>query len=425
MASAAETVVVPESADIWLHGMAVSTVFFRDTLAKLGLRFEKLAIAEYKNAFDELVRQEMSQPQREQLEALLESMFSSWVEDVAQSRHLSAEAVRAAVDEGVTSATRARELGLIDRVAYEDEVLEEKAVTLDEAAQSLPVTTPMSRKRVAVVSLLGGIIVGQSRRSPTPVPVVGGVMAGSETIIRCLRAAAEDDSTAAVVLHVDSGGGSALASDLIWREVARLRAKKPVVGVMEGVAASGGYYVLAGCNRIVAAPQTITGSIGVLTGKLVLEGAYEKLGANPQLLSRGKFGLLFNPAHGFSTEERALMERYGREVYERFVARVAEGRSLTRERVDEIGRGRVWTGRDALTVGLVDELGDVETAVDRACELGGLAAGAPTWNVRAPAQMLLPTRNDPTTWQRTLGVLLEERALLLAPPWALGFSATA
>ena len=117
------------------------------------------------------------------------------------------------------------------------------------------------------------------------------------------------------------------------------------------------------------------------------------------------------------------MERYGREVYERFVARVAEGRSLTRERVDEIGRGRIWTGRDAVTVGLVDELGDVETAIDRACELGGLPAGSPTWNVRAPAQMLLPTSNDPTTWQRTLGVLLEERALLLAPPWALGFSA--
>jgi protease IV len=419
VASAAETVVAPESAELSLHGMAVSTIFMRDALARLGVRFEKLAIDEYKNAFDELVRQEMSPAQREQYDALVDSLYGQWIDEVSASRRLKPDALRAAIDEGISSAARARELGLLDRLAYEDEVIGKDHASLDDAARFLPARPPAGGRRVAVVSVLGAIVPGQSRRSPTPVPLIGGVMSGADTIIRCLRAAEEDSATAAIVLHVDSGGGSAVASDLMWREVKRIRAVKPIVAVMEGVAASGGYYVLAHANHVVAAPTTITGSIGVLTGKLVLDGFFAKHGLASERVQRGRYAMLYSPSQGFRDDERALLERANREVYDRFVARVAEGRRMTRERVHEIARGRVWSGVEALRHGLIDELGDVQTAIDRACDLAKLPRGAPTWNVRAPTTVLLPTTSDPTTLLRALEPFLREQTLLLAPPWVL------
>jgi protease-4 len=417
--SAAETVIAPESAEVSLHGIALTAVFLRDALDRHGVKFEKLAIDEYKNAFDELTRQSMSGPHREQYEALLESLYAQWIEEVATSRRLKPEALRTAIDEGITSASRARELGLIDRVAYEDEIIGKEHAPFGDAERFLPMRRPAGARRVAVVSLLGTIVPGQSRRSPTPVPLIGGVMAGSETVVRCLRAAAEDSATAAIVLHVDSGGGSPLASDLIWREVKRIRATKPVVAVMEGVAASGGYYVLAHANHVVAAPTTITGSIGVLTGKLVLDGFFAKHGISVETVQRGRFALLNFPTQPFTEQDKALLERANREVYDRFVSRVAEGRRLTRERVNEIGRGHVWSGVDALRHGLVDELGDVQAAIDRACDLAKIPRGAPTWNVRAPTQVLLPTASDPTTLLRAIEPLLRETTLVLAPPWVL------
>ena len=419
LASAAESVVAAESSEVSLHGMALSAIFLRDALDRLGIRFEKLAIDEYKNAFDELVRQSMSGPQREQYEALIDSLYSQWIDEIAASRRLKPEALRGALDEGVTSAARARELGMIDRIAYEDEVIGQDAAMFGDAERFLSLRPAVGHRRIAVVSVVGAIVPGQPRRSPTPIPIVGGITAGSETMVRCLRAAEEDASTAAIVLHVDSPGGSAVASDLVWREVKRVRAKKPVVGVMEGVAASGGYYILAAANHVIAAPTTITGSIGVLTGKVVLDGFLAKHGMNAETVQRGRYALLHHPLRPFSDDERKLVERSNREVYDRFVDRVAEGRRLTRERVHELGRGRVWSGVDALRHGLVDELGDVQAAVDRACDLANVPRGTPTWNVRAPVETLLPTTSDPTTLLRALEPFVREKTLLLAPLWVI------
>jgi protease-4 len=268
---------------------------------------------------------------------------------------------------------------------------------------------------VAVVSLEGNIVPGKSRRTPLPLPLLGDVMAGSETLVQALRSAAHDTTTAAVVFHVDSGGGSALASDLIWREVKLLAARKPLVAVMGQLAASGGYSVLTHATRVLAAPFTITGSIGVLMGKFVLQEFNARYGLNPKTLRRGRFAALNESSRDWDEAELELLWRYNREIYERFVTRVADGRGLTRERVDEIGRGRIWSGADALELGLVDELGDVQLAIARAKELAGLHPDAPVWNVQAAQKLLLPADPDPAALLHAWAPLLRERALLLHP----------
>ena len=416
LATAAGEIIMPEGGELSVLGLAVQFTFMRDALARYGVSFEKVAIDEYKNAGDNFVRQEMSPEQREQYGALLDSLEATFLNDVAEARGVTPGQVQGWIDEGVTSAEQALDLGMIDRVAYEDEVLGKEHKPLRAGARFLTKKLrPLDTKRVAVVSLSGVIVSGKSRRTPFPLPLIGSLQAGSETLLRAFRTAEADENTAAIVFYVDSGGGSALASDLIWREVVRVRREKPVVAVMGNLAASGGYYVLTHADHVIAAPTTVTGSIGVLASKVVLEDFNEKYGFNPQALSRGRYILAFNSSHSFDEEERALVERSIGEVYERFTGRVAEGRNLSKERVNEIGRGHIWSGRDALDIGLVDELGGIALGVQRAKEIAGLHEDAPTWNVQAPAKMLLPTSEDPSTLMRALATLRRERVLLLEP----------
>lgn len=416
LATAADAIVAPESAELRVHGLALTTTFLADALGRVGIRFEKLAIDEFKNAGDQLALPAMSAAQRLQYEALLDSIERSYLAAVAARRGATPEGVRGWIDRPVTSAAEARALGMIDRVAYEDEVVGERHRPYAEGARFLPNRTrTFAGGRVAVVSLEGNIVPGKSRRSPIPLPVFGDALAGSETLVGALRTAARDATTAAVVLHVDSGGGSALASDLIWREVTRTAERKPVVAVMGQVAASGGYYVLTHATRVLAAPTTLTGSIGVLVGKFVLEEFNARYGVHPETLRRGRYADLIGSARGWNDAERELLQRSNREIYARFVARVAAGRHLEPARVDEIGRGRVWSGADALEIGLVDELGDVQQAILRAKELAGLNEGAPVWNVPAPRKTLIPADGRPDALLRAWAPLLRERALLLHP----------
>ncbi len=414
LASAANHIAAPESAELDLRGLSLEALFMRDALARLGIAADKVAIGAYKSAGDQFVRQEMSEAGREQLEALLGSFERMLLQRIADGRKVSPETVKGWIDQGVTSAVTAQRLGIIDRVAYEDELMPRRAAPLAAGARFLrrrPL--PVGERRVAVISLEGTIVPGKSRRTPFPLPLIGDQQAGAETILTAFRLAEKDASTGAILFHVDSGGGSALASDLIWREVKRIGAKKPIIAVMGSVAGSGGYYVLTHARHIVAAPTTITGSIGVLTVKLVLKEFYAQYGLQSEVLSRGRFAQLYSASQPFSPEERELIARYISEVYERFVTRVAEGRKLSKEAVDALGQGRIWSGEDALARGLVDELGDITTGLARAKALAGLHPEAPVWNVRVPARLLLPTPEDPTTLQRALGPLLREQALLL------------
>jgi protease-4 len=407
VAAAADEIVVPESADVHLVGFGARATYMRDALAKLGMRFEKVAIGEYKSALDELVEQHMSPAHREQLDAMLAALERRFADDIATDRGKRADDIRAALDEGITSARRLHELGLVDRVAYE----EDEPAPLARAQRFLEVKRPAAGKRIGVVSVAGVIAPGRSRR----LPVGAAGTAGSETIARSIRNAAADPNTAAIVLHVDSPGGSALASDLIWHEVKRANANKPVVAAMGAVAASGGYYICAAARHVIAAPATITGSIGVVSGKLVAEGLLARLGLSTEVVERGRFVHLDSPTRGLTDAERALLQRASEEVYARFTARVAEGRRLTAARVHELGRGRIWAGADALGAGLVDELGDIELAIERAAELAGIARDAPVWDVPAATERL-PLA---AVLREPLGWLAEEHHLLWCPIGAL------
>jgi len=189
------------------------------------------------------------------------------------------------------------------------------------------------------------------------------------------------------------------------------------VAVMGAVAASGGYYVLTHASRVIAAPTTVTGSIGVLTGKLVLDDLFARFGVNAEQIRRGRYALLHDPARPFAEDERALLRRGNQEMYDRFVARVADGRRLSAERVHEIARGRIWSGTDALRLGLVDELGDLHTGLERARELGGLDPDAATWDVEAPDELLLPATADAATLQAIASPLLRETGWMVLPAW--------
>lgn len=414
VATVSHEIVVPDSGEMNVNGMALTSTYMADFLARFGMSVDKLAIREYKSAMDNFARSSMSEGQREQMTVLLESIHQHFLRTTAAGRSQDPAAVRSWVDEGVTSATQAAEIGMVDRVAYEDEFISKDHKPLAAAAQFL--TRPVRSTapgRVALVSLEGNIIPGKSRKPPVPLPLFGDRMAGSETLVSALRAAGKDKRTKAVVFHVDSGGGSALASDLIWREVKLLAARMPVVAVMGAVAGSGGYYVLTHATKVLAAPTTITGSIGVVSLKPVMEEFNRKYGFNPETLKTGRYANLYSSAQPWDDEERALVSRYMEGVYDRFVTRVAEGRGLSKERVNEIGRGRLWSGQDAIEVGLVDELGDVGNAIDLAKNLAGLPANAAVWNVQAPQKYVLPVGTDAESFMATLAPLWKERAVLM------------
>ena len=387
-ASGAIEVVAPESAEVNVLGLGIEVTYLGEFLKKHGVSFENLRIREYKSALTRFSDDHMDSYNREQLTRLIESMEAGWTEELAAARGVSAEAARNWLERPLSSARAAREAGLIDRVAYEDELIGPATRPISAVIDLLkpPAGRGRTAGRIAIVPVIGTIVSGKSQRNP--LPLFGGVSAGSDTVVAALRRAGQDKTTKAVVLYVDSGGGSALASDLIWREVSMLG--KPVVAVMGGVAASGGYYVLAAAKHVIASPYTITGSIGVVSGKPVLEEFNRRQGLNPEGVTRQEAGLTYSSARPFSTAQRELMERSIAEVYDRFTRRVAIGRGLSQERVNELGRGRVWSGQDALAHGLIDELGDLHTGIQRACELAGLPYGSATWTATPKNRGPLP-----------------------------------
>lgn len=382
LASACDEVFLPQSGRLFALGLRAEPVFLKDTLALVGVEADLEAIAEYKVSPDTFRRSTMSEPHREMLNAILDSYFDEIVTAIAEGRGLAPARVRELIDEMPLTPAEAVEAGLVDAVLYEDELahhlgdgtMSAPLLAWREAARRLrqPIKWT-TRQRIGVVSLEGMIVPGRSRRVPAPVPLrFIEAQAGADTIVQALRCAEADKRIVAVIFHVETPGGSAIASDLICREVRRLRQRKPVVVLMGGQATSGGYYVSALANRIVARPTTLTGSIGIWGGKFIAAGLYEKLGIGREPVQRGAMAGLYSELAPFSDGERARVRRDLGEAYARFKALVAEGRGMTDEQVEEIARGRVWTGAQSREIGLVDELGDFETALAMAKELAGL-----------------------------------------------------
>lgn len=375
LATACEHVRLAPGGDLNLLGLWLDAPFLRGSLDKLQVAPDFNAVGRYKSAAEMFTLPGHSPAAAEALGAVLDSEYAQIVAGIAGARGLAPERVRELVDGAPWSAREALAHRLVDALAYPDEfrdLLKQRAggeprfVSIGDYGGR----EPLAGREIAVLFASGEIRRGESGQS-----AFGGDGAvGSTDLARSLRRLAEDRDVAAVVLRIDSPGGSALASDLILREVDRLRARKPVVVSMGDLAASGGYYIAARASQIVAEPATLTGSIGVFSGKFVTSGLETNLlGITHDPLRRGRNAAIYSSREAFTPEQqqrvRALMEN----VYATFVGHVAAGRKLPRERVQAIAEGRVWTGADALRVGLVDALGGLDVALARARSLAGIA----------------------------------------------------
>ncbi len=388
LATAFDRIYLQPSGSVGITGVAVEQLFLHDALAKLGISFESGKRYEYKSAADQLTERGFTGPAREAAQRLATSVAEQISAAIAERRGKTADDARALLDRGPFLAEEALAQGLVDTLGYRDEVYAavrkeagkdatlqyvaryQRAHLLSQRARKLP--NPRERF-VAVIYASGPIRQGRSNRSP-----LGGSAMGSDTVAAALRSARGDDRVRAVVLRVNSPGGSAVASDTIWREVVRVRAKgKPVIVSMSDVAASGGYYIAMAADVIVAQPGTITGSIGVIMGKPVLEQAYERAGITTDSVTVGTGATMFNPAHPFSQDEWDRINTWLDAIYRDFTHKAAEGRRMPVERMHELARGRVWTGADAAANGLVDELGGMSAAAEIARRRAGLPADAP------------------------------------------------
>jgi protease IV len=410
---------------VGLLGVGIETTFVRGTLDRLGIEPQFEQRHEYKNAADVILRKEFTAAHREALERLTESVFSDAVESIADARGLTHDQVRELIDTGPRTASEAQAAGLVDRLGYRDQAYEAMRARIGDKPELLfadrwrprrkIAPPPHRRDHVAFVEVRGGISSGRTRRNPM------GRQAGSDTVSAQLRAAHDNDRAHAVMLRVESPGGSVVASEVIWREVWRLRESgKPVVVSMGDVAASGGYYIACPADVIVALPATLTGSIGVLGGKLVVDGLLERMGVNTGSVQRGARALMYSLRREFSEDERARFAATIDAIYNDFVGKVAAGRRRPVPEIEAVARGRVWTGQDALEVGLVDELGGIRDAARIARERADLPEDAPVLGaIRVPplARLTRPKNSeDPRTWIGTAWPGLRDLAAALGLP---------
>jgi protease-4 len=365
--------------EVAITGPAAMPLHVRPLLDKLGIEADFLHVGAYKGAAEPLTRDAPSKEMLETLDAILDQRYQTMIGTISSARGIDRATTTSLIDTALFPAERAKEAKLVDEVAsfeaFRDGIkapwtkLEMKH---DESSQiqtmmkfarflgAMPPDRP-SGPHIAVVYALGNIVDGDG----------DGVLGArqeiaSHTLVPALRALAADDSVKAVVLRIDSGGGSAQASELIWHAIRELREKKPVIVSMSDVAASGGYYIASGADMIFAQPETLTGSIGVVGGKLAVAGALGKLGVNTFPMGRGKHATLMASLAAWSPEDKATMQALMDSVYNVFVARVAEGRHTTADKIQPIAQGRVWTGAKALDLGLVDKLGGLAEALDEA-----------------------------------------------------------
>ena len=412
IASACEEVVMPPSGNLMLHGVKADSYFLKGLLAKLGVRAEVIHIGQYKAAGEMFTEDSFTTPARANMTEMVDDLFDQMTTMVAQSRKMTIEQAIAAINYGPMSADEATSLGLIDRVAYADEIYEAKE---DDGAsivqkEDYDKTNEGKSLELSPFSLLLGLASpssmtpssgGDSKLPQVAVvyatgPIVGGTSEGmlgadeqiaAEDFIETLEEIRTDEKIRAVILRVNSPGGSAFASDLIWRKMEEVKKEKPVVVSMGDVAASGGYYIAMGANRVVAQPGTLTGSIGVVGGKADLAGMYDKLGVTKETISRGQYAGLLSETGGFSPKEYEAVKRMMRQTYDDFVAKAAAGRNMTPEQMDELAQGKVWTGQRAKDVGLVDELGGMGRAVDETKNLLGMKSDEKVGLVAYPKEV--------------------------------------
>ncbi len=384
IATACDKIIVPPPGELFINGLAADVMFFRGSLDKLGIYPDIYQIGKYKTAGDMFTQKKMTDAHKQYIDELLDDLYGRYINAIAQARHKTPDEVKALIDNAPYNAEQAKTAGLIDEAMYRDEVEKQfkkllgykdtdtfVAVRGSEYRDVAPESLGLNKgERVAVIYATGDIGSGSSENSPS-----GEQSIGSDTVSKALNDAAADKSIKAIVLRVDSPGGSGLASDIIWRSVETANQKKPVVVSMSDVAASGGYYISASAAKIIAQPSTITGSIGVLAGKPVMRGFYDWLGISNEYVLRGKNAGMFRETEKFSDDERAKFEDWIKTTYYRdFIPKVAKGRNKDAQYIDSVGQGRVWTGAQAKDRGLVDDFGGLDKAIEVAKQLAKIPA---------------------------------------------------
>jgi protease IV len=402
VACESDRVCMPAPGWLMLVGTRTEIMFYKDLLESLGIRADFLQMGVFKFAAEPFIRNSMSKEAKAQYNLVLDDFFANcYVGSIARSRkgkkNMTPDGIMKLIDEGPFTAQNALKLGLIDEINYFEDFEETMKKSLgvneikivknygQEKAKDLDLSNPFNLlkllsppkasvgtrpNRIALIYAVGPIVTGKGGAS-----MFGGDVVGSTTMIEAIREAEKDPKVKAIVLRIDSPGGSALASDLIWNELKRC--KKPVVASMSDVAASGGYYIAMGAKKVYAQPGTLTGSIGVVGGKLALGGLYDKVGLKTETLSRGKNSGILSSTNPFTESEKKAMEALMKEVYDQFLDKVTENRAVnghkfSRKELINLAEGRIWTGSQALERGLIDALGSLDDAIADAKVLGGL-----------------------------------------------------
>jgi protease-4 len=428
VASACNEIILQPGGMLTTLGLVAQPVFLRNALAAVGVELDSVAITPFKGAYDSLTRETISPEGQQQLDWLLDSRYQMLLTDIAAGRGLTPDAVRIMIDTAPHLDAAALAQGYVDALLHEEglaaHLQAEHLLTWSEAQKILRREwQPAASQYVAVLPLSGLMLPGESASPPVdlPLPFLSEERLGDLTVVRQVRHLMRNKAAAAVVLWIDSGGGAAIAADAMTAALRELAQDRPLVAYMNNVAASGGYYVATPAQWIVAQPGTITGSIGVILGKPVTRGLFDRLQINRMQFTRGANAALFSDYAPFTEAQRAQMRASIEHNYRQFVQLVAASRRLPLEAVDAVGGGRVWTGQQALAHGLVDELGDLKAAVAKARALAGLPEHAPAVLVQGKVPPLVPQvarKADPAAALRHMADTLSQirgAALWLLP----------
>ena len=394
LAAAFDRIYLQPSGDIGLTGLMAESAFVSGTLEKLGLSPRMDHRYEYKNALNMFTEKKYTQPHREAILQIIESQFGQIVQGIAAGRDLEADVVRTLVDRGPFLGKQALAENLVDGLAYRDEVQAIIEDDLGEEAERVSLFTYLRQmgrphnegEAIALIYGVGGVHRGKSEYSAA----LSGPTMGSDSVSAAFRSAVQDDTVKAILFRVDSPGGSYVASDTIWRETVRAKeAGKPVIVSMGNVAGSGGYFVAAAADKIVAQPGTITGSIGVVGGKMLTAELMEKIGISSDEVHTSTNATMWSSSLDYTPQQWQRITTWLDHVYADFTQKVAQGRGLTQEQVHAVAKGRIWTGEDAKDIGLVDELGGFPTALRLAKQAAGIEADAPVQVKLFPEQKTL------------------------------------